>query len=326
MQLELMSLEEMTRFLEEAFEGIPESLAGEMAEEMERTVNRKYTQEAKALFEAASGSVADKRKMHQAAGDKVNSLFTEIRMYEKAIATVGKYEDDSVEEGEGKSGGKAGSKDASLHAQLARYLLKTLATEVTNALFNLAAADVLMKVENESAMTHESRLKIIANVSADPLKTLLSKVNATLGDLSVVEFLTQAENLAAEMQILIKKADKKKDKQLLQSHRAALIEKLQLEEDPAILLHLAVSLAFQNAHQSMLHCSGRLIPQVIAFLAPKLDDELRLQISAFQDNVVKTLGKKLSEEEADLVAQALAQASVRLKEGVVTMRKGSLAE
>ena len=76
----------------------------------------------------------------------------------------------------------------------------------------------------------------------------------------------------------------------------------------------------------MLHCSGRLIPQVIAFLAPKLDDELRLQISAFQDNVVKTLGKKLSEEEADLVAQALAQASVRLKEGVVTMRKGSLAE
>ena len=68
-------------------------------------------------------------------------------------------------------------------------------------------------------------------------------------DLSVVEFLTQAENLAAEMQILIKKADKKKDKQLLQSHRAALIEKLQLEEDPAILLHLAVSLAFQNAHQ-----------------------------------------------------------------------------
>ena len=44
---------------------------------------------AKALFAAASGSVADKRKMHQAAGDKVNTLITEIRMYEKAIAIVG---------------------------------------------------------------------------------------------------------------------------------------------------------------------------------------------------------------------------------------------
>ena len=43
--LELMSTEEMTRFLESAFEGIPESLASEMAEELERPVNRKYTEE-----------------------------------------------------------------------------------------------------------------------------------------------------------------------------------------------------------------------------------------------------------------------------------------
>ena len=48
-----------------------------------------YFPSAKSLFDAASGSVADKRKMHQAAGDKVNTLFTEIRMYEKAIAVVG---------------------------------------------------------------------------------------------------------------------------------------------------------------------------------------------------------------------------------------------
>ena len=70
-----------------------------------------------------------------------------------------------------------------------------------------------------------------------------------LSELSIVEFLTQAENLASELQILVKKVDKKKDKQLLQSHRAALLEKLQGEDDAAILLHLAVSLAFQNSHQ-----------------------------------------------------------------------------
>jgi len=314
----------MSKFLEDAFEGIPESLANEMAEELERPVNRKYTEEAKSLFDAASGSVADKRKMHQAAGDKVNTLFTEIRMYEKAIAVVGKYEDDS-EDMDSKSS-KSGSKETSLHSQLSRYLLKSLASEVTNSLFNLAAADVLMKVENESSMTHESRLKIINNVTAEPLKTALAKVNVTLGELSIVEFLTQAENLASELQILIKKVDKKKDKQLLQSHRAALIEKLQQEEDPAILLHLAVSLAFQNAHQAMLHCSGRLIPQVISFLSPKLDEDLRLLIASFQENVVKTLGKKLSEEEANHVANALSEASTKLKEAVVTMRKGSVSE
>ena len=40
-----MSAEEMSKFLEDAFEGIPESLANEMAEELERPVNRKYTEE-----------------------------------------------------------------------------------------------------------------------------------------------------------------------------------------------------------------------------------------------------------------------------------------
>jgi hypothetical protein len=56
---------------------------------MQGQLNKKYTDSAKALFNAASGSVADKRKMHQDIGDKVNSLVTEIRMYEKGISAVG---------------------------------------------------------------------------------------------------------------------------------------------------------------------------------------------------------------------------------------------
>merc|ERR1719370_1559420 len=119
----------MTQFLVDAFEGLPESLASEMTEELERPINRKYMEEAKTLFNAASGSVADKRKMHQAAGDKVNALITEIRMYEKAIAIVGKSEDDSAEESADSktSSSKSSAKDAkdvSLHSQLSRYLLK----------------------------------------------------------------------------------------------------------------------------------------------------------------------------------------------------------
>ena len=79
----------------------------------------------------------------------------------------------------------------------------------------------------------------------------------------------------------------------------------------------------------MLHCSGRFIPQIISFLSPKLDDNLRSLISAFQENVVKTLAggnKKLSEEEAKLVADTLAEDATKLKEAVVMMRKGSVSE
>ena len=60
----------------------------------------------------------------------------------------GKYEDDS-EDMDSKSS-KSGSKETSLHSQLSRYLLKSLASEVTNSLFNLAAADVLMKVKKNA--------------------------------------------------------------------------------------------------------------------------------------------------------------------------------
>ena len=78
--------------------------------------------------------------------------------------------------------------------------------------------------------------------------------------------------------------------------------------------------------QVMLHCSGRMIPQVIACLSPKLDENLRNLIASFHEKVVVTLGKKKDEEEAKEVADALNQLAVQLKEAVITMRKGSVSE
>ena len=65
---------------------------------------------------------------------------------------LGKFEEEEAaieEAADAKTSSKSASKDNSLHSQLSRYLLKTLGTEVTNALFNLAAADVLTKVWGE---------------------------------------------------------------------------------------------------------------------------------------------------------------------------------
>ena len=76
----------------------------------------------------------------------------------------------------------------------------------------------------------------------------------------------------------------------------------------------------------MLHCSGRMIPQLIAFLSPKMDEGLLSLISSFQEKVVKTLGKKLEEEEANKVTNDLAELATKLKEGVITMRKASVSD
>jgi len=308
--LQLMSKDEMTAFLEEKFPGIPEVLASEVAEELERPLNAKYTEEAKALFVAASGSVADQRKIHQSVDERVNSLVVEIRMYERAIGIVGKFEE-------------AGDTSTSLETQLCRYLMKTLGTEVTNALFALAAADVQIKVE-ESSLNPSSRTKVANNVNSESAKAALNKLNVAVSENSVTEFLVQTEAVATELQILIKKTDKKKEKQLLQSHRVALMERLQAEEDPSLALHLAVSLAFHNAHQAMIHINGRLIPQVIAFLTPRLDADLKRLINDVQANVLKTITGKMEDEDRTSVNSELAATLPPLKAAIFTMKKGGL--
>lgn len=60
---------------------------------------------------------------------------------------------------------------------------------------------------------------------------------------------------------------------LIQNHREKLISELDVCEDPALSLHLAVLAIFTVLTQNMLHASGRQIPMIIAFLKTQLKEE-----------------------------------------------------
>lgn len=60
-------------------------------------------------------------------------------------------------------------------------------------------------------------------------------------------------------------------RQLLFSHQQSLLENLKEEQDPAMMLHLITVIIFQQHTGCIVHIPGKLVPQVLAFLAERLD-------------------------------------------------------
>ncbi|XP_031549985.1 E3 UFM1-protein ligase 1 homolog, partial [Actinia tenebrosa] len=90
-------------------------------------------------------------------------------------------------------------------------------------------------------------------------------------------------------EFMIKKLDKKKEKQLAIEHRAALQEQLRQEDEPAMALHLVTVLLFQHFTSVPIHAPGRCVPQIISFLASHLTPEQQETLTRYQSLVVKRL-------------------------------------
>ena len=60
-------------------------------------------------------------------------------------------------------------------------------------------------------------------------------------------------------------------RQLLFSHQQALLENLKEEQDPAMMLHLITVILFQQHTGCIVHIPGKLVSQVLAFLAERLE-------------------------------------------------------
>uniref|UniRef100_A0A8C4GM62 E3 UFM1-protein ligase 1 n=1 Tax=Dicentrarchus labrax TaxID=13489 RepID=A0A8C4GM62_DICLA len=144
---------------------------------------------------------------------------------------------------------------------ISKHVLKTLCTDVTNILVNFLAADLMMSVENPSTISNET----------------------------IEDFLTNIETCAEVCGFMLKKGDKKKERQALFLHRQALTEQLKDTEDPALVLHLTSVLLFQASTHCMLHAPGRCVPQIIGTLTGRIPTEQQQLLSAYQSLVVKQL-------------------------------------
>uniref|UniRef100_A0A8C1TAT8 E3 UFM1-protein ligase 1 n=1 Tax=Cyprinus carpio TaxID=7962 RepID=A0A8C1TAT8_CYPCA len=145
-------------------------------------------------------------------------------------------------------------------ATIAKHVLKTVCTDATNVLLSFVAVEH-MTSDSSTAITSEA----------------------------IEDFLSCLETSAEECGLLLKKGDKKRERQALFVHRQALSEQLRDTEDPALVLHLTSVLLFQNFTHCMLHAPGRCVPHIIGFLQSKIPEEQHKLLSQYQSLVVKQL-------------------------------------
>ena len=89
------------------------------------------------------------------------------------------------------------------------------------------------------------------------------KLNKALNGTSVEDFIKILEDeLLTICDVMLKKQDKKKDRQILFNHKHELLEKLKSCEDPALGLHLAALVLFQHSTSQILQVRSRLLGQV----------------------------------------------------------------
>uniref|UniRef100_A0A8D3DVM4 E3 UFM1-protein ligase 1 n=1 Tax=Scophthalmus maximus TaxID=52904 RepID=A0A8D3DVM4_SCOMX len=295
------------------------AILSELAEHIVRPLTKAYQEVLRAVFMSSTSSPsASKKKSMKDLQEEITNLYNNVRLFEKGT----KFFSDETQ------------------VQIAKHVLKTVCTDVTNILVNSLAADLMMSVENPSSITNEIRVKILGKL-CEETKGPLMKLHNCLNGKTIEDFLTNIENCAEVCGFLLKKGDKKKERQALFLHRQALTEQLKETEDPALVLHLTSVLLFQASTSSMLHAPGRCVPQIIGTLTGRIPPEQQQLLSAFQSMVVKQLvsqsqAKKQQEaegdraheqdEEARSVRSQLMALTPQVKELVLSQKKTSLTE
>uniref|UniRef100_A0A803YG13 E3 UFM1-protein ligase 1 n=1 Tax=Meleagris gallopavo TaxID=9103 RepID=A0A803YG13_MELGA len=288
LEFHFMSQEEIQDVLKTHLQDCPEELITELAEHLMRPLTKSYQEVVRSVFTSStSSSGASRRQTMKDLQEEFSSLYNNIRLFEKGT----KYFTDETQ------------------TNLAKHLLKTVCTDITNLIFNFLASDSMMTTENYSTITSES----------------------------LEDFLSYLDTAADICDIMVKKGDKKKERQVLFQHRQALIEQLKVTEDPALVLHLTSVLLFQFSTHCMLHAPGRSVPQIINFLSSKIPEDQHSLLIKYQGLVVKQLisqskkaeqedDNKAEEEGADTIRKELQEITTSVKDLVLRPRKSSVTE
>ncbi|KAL4233241.1 E3 UFM1-protein ligase 1 [Mactra antiquata] len=280
-EIEFMNIEEIENIIRKnkALEDCPDELVTEIAQQLIRPLTKQYQEVAKSIFLQTSGLSSSKRKKTQVElQDKLIGLWTNARLFEKGLKL---FEDDT-------------------ETVLTRHLLRTVCSDITNLVLNAIAADHMVSVEDEAQLTIESRAKLIAKIPGDS-NVLLTKLNSSLNGKSLEDFFNTLDILCgpAHLGILLKKPDKKKERQLTFSHRQTLCDQITAEIDPAMTLHLACVILFQKFTQCILHVPGKCVPQVVMFLKPHLEPDSFKELVHLQDLVIAELQRQQSGGDAE---------------------------
>ncbi|XP_036405513.1 E3 UFM1-protein ligase 1 [Megalops cyprinoides] len=316
-EVPFMSLEELVSVLEKHVVDCPEEMVSELAEQLIRPLTKMYQDVVRTVFMSttSSNSGSNRKQSVKDLQEEINNLYHNIKLFEKGT----KFFSDETQ------------------ANIAKHVLKTVCTDVTNILVNFMAAEFMMAAESPSSINNEVRVKIIGKLQEET-KAPLMKLHNTLNGKVIEDFITNLESAAEVCGFMLKKGDKKRERQALFQHRQALTEQLKVTEDPALVLHLTSVLLFQQSTHCMLHAPGRCVPQIIGMLVGRVSEDQHKLLVRYQALVVKQLvgqSKKGSQGQEEAESPAEVDEAVRkelqsltneVKELALSPKKTSMTE
>lgn len=157
------------------------------------------------------------------------------------------------------------------------------------------------------------------------LKESFTKLNTSLNAKTVDDFYTELDNSSLKCEIMLKKVEKKRERNVIAEHRQSLILQLNESTEAALTLHLSVLLLFQANHNEMIHASGKFVPQLINFLRPILESNTFALLHNCQDLVIKQLMAK-DNDEKDAIEKQLQEMIPKIKEIAVLIPKKQTSE
>eukprot|EP00731_Ephydatia_muelleri_P035885 Em0174g4a len=267
-ELHFMTTEEVAAFLLTKYPDCGEDFLSELAGTLYRRLQDAYLQALKALLSTTSNegpSESNQRKLHVHVHanlqESIQGLWNRARLFQKAIPF---FEGDSA-------------------LQLSKYLLRTVCTDLLNMVFCYLSKDKGVQLPDDQKLTAKDRSTIILNLPENMRKSLKASNTAVNGK-DIEEFLKQFEALCEEefCGLMLKKLDKKKERQLLFSHHQSLLATLKEEKEPAMALHLITVFLFQRCTSCIIHAPGRLVPNIISFLAKHMNDTEYAKLSEYQ--------------------------------------------
>ncbi|XP_053675130.1 E3 UFM1-protein ligase 1 homolog [Anopheles nili] len=282
--IELITCKEIAKvvgkFLES--EGL-EMLAQPLANHYYPILSKQALAKAHELYELSlQKNNQNRRQTHASIQEKMNTLYNDIRLYEKGLKLF----------------------QPDVQGQLLKYLLKTLGTDVCNELCLYVAAECNLNTNYSSTLTTEQRNKIANDSDPEYRGALQTLCKSLTTSETVEEFLEKTEKALNACSMMLKKIDKKKDRNLILCHKHGLLEQLTNCTDPALVLHLAVLIIFTISTQTMLHASGRHVSAILSFLQTALSAEESKTFNTYHDLVLKLLSaESATSEEAKTNAE-----------------------
>ncbi|XP_059487447.1 E3 UFM1-protein ligase 1 homolog [Neocloeon triangulifer] len=305
--IELVSVKDIKKELssQASLSDCPEELIAELSARLLPSVQQQANTVARKLSESVKATqVQSSRRTHGELQERLSNLLSSIRMFEKGI--------------------KFFQTDSETQKGLTKYMLKSLGSEILGELLKYVSQEnqISTTVPNEaSSITPELRTKILNELPA-AMKQVLEPVHKSLVGTSLDDFQTAIDAALAPgaCDVMIRKPDKKKERQGLLAHRMTLLGQLDECSDPALALHLTVLLLFQAATQQPLHASGKFVMPILIFLKPSLPEEIYSTLQKYHDLVINLLSTD-NDDEKEQVNANLAADLATLKEIAHTLKK-----